>query len=108
MDSFPANQGPVEHSFIRIKQGLDPTRSYIIFEHDLKHRGKSIFDPSHRIYAYLKKKKMGWQQVIDMDLAMEYLVIQVPAGKEDAVLGKILGFGFSEHIVFYIFKAEEV
>ncbi len=87
---------------------MDPTQSYIIFEHDLKHRGESIFDPSHRIYAFLKEKKMGWQQVVDMDLATEYLVVQVPAGKEDAVLGKILGFGFSEHIVFYIFKAEEV
>ncbi len=108
MDKFPSNSGPVKKNFVWIKQGLDPKASYVIFEHDLKHRGESIFDPGHRIYRFLKDKNLAWQQVVDMDLAMEYLVIQVRPGKEDKVLGGILGFGFPENIVFYIFKAEEV
>ncbi len=108
MDKFPSNSGPVKKNFVWIKQGLDPAASYVIFEHDLKHQGESIFDPGHRVYGFLKEKDLPWQQVVDMDLAMEYLVIQVLPGKEDKVLGGILGFGFSENIVFYIFKAEEV
>ena len=108
MDKLPSNPGPVKNNFVWIKQGLDPKASYVIFEHDLKHQGESIFDPRHRVYGFLKEKALPWQQVVDMDLAMEYLVIQVLPGKEDKVLGRILGFGFSKNIVFYIFKAEEV
>lgn len=91
-----------------IKQGLDPRASYVIFEHDLKFQGESIFDLSHGVYGYLEDQGFSWQQVVDMDLAMEYLVIRARPGNEEKVLGRILGYGFPENIVFYIFKAEEV
>ncbi|WDP90486.1 MAG: hypothetical protein HUN04_12605 [Desulfobacter sp.] len=104
----PGKQGPEKKNFLWIKQGLDPKSGYVIFEHDLKYRGQSIFDTGHRVYAFLKKKGLSWQQVVDMDLSMEYLVIRVPPGEEDRTLGRILGYGFPEHMVYYIFKAEEV
>ena len=99
---------PVKQNFPGIKQGLDPKAGYIIFEHDLKFQGESIFNLSHSVYGYFNAQSYSWQQVVDMDLAMEYLVVRVPAGQEDKALGKILGYGFSQNIVFYIFKAKEV
>lgn len=104
----PGKDGPEKKNFPWIKQGLDPKAGYVIFEHDLKYRDQSIFDSGHRIYAFLKKQELAWQQVIDMDLAIEYLVIRVPPGDEDRALGRMMGYGFPEHMVYYIFKAEEV
>lgn len=95
-------------SFAGVKQGLDPKASYVIFEQDLKHQGQSMFHPSHGVYGFFKNENLAWQHVVDMDMAMEYLVIKVMPGKENIILGRILGYGFSKNIVFYIFKAEEV
>lgn len=108
MSRGPKGIAPEKNNFLGIKQGLDPGAGYIVFEHDLKFQGESIFNPSHAVYDYFTDQALTWQQVVDLDLAMEYLVVQVPAGKEDRVLGKLLGYGFSENIVFYIFKANEV
>ena len=99
---------PEQKDFLWIKKGLDPKESYVIFEHDLKYQGQSIFDPSNQVYAFLRKKNLSWRQVVDLDLSMEYLVIRVPPGQEDHILGRVLGYGYSENMVFYIFKAEEV
>ncbi len=97
-----------KESFSRIKQALDPSASYIIIENDLKQQGGSLFDPAHIAYTYLAKEKFTWQQVIDMDLSREYLVIRIPSGNEDQVLGRIMGYGFPENTICYIFKAKEV
>lgn len=100
--------GPEKRDFLWIKQGLDPGASYVIFEHDLKFQGESLFDPSHGAYGFFESQGLSWQQVIDLDLSMEYLVVRVTPGDEDKVLGRVLGYGFPENIVFYIFKAEGV
>lgn len=99
---------PERQNFFWIKQTLDPSASYIIFENDLKQKGGSIFDPAHIAYTYLSKEKFVWQQVIDMDLSREYLVIRMVPGNEDKVLGKIMGYGFPENTIYYIYKAKEV
>lgn len=98
--------GPGQKDFFWIKQGLDPKASYVIFEHDLNDRGESMTDPGQGVYAFLAAEGLSWEQVIDMDAAREYLVIRVNPGDEDRVLGRVLGF--SETLVFYIFKAKEV
>jgi hypothetical protein len=101
-------QEPRKENFLRIKQSLDPWSSYIIFENDLKQEGGSIFDPTHIAYAYLAREKIVWQQIIDMDKSHEYLVICINPGKEDQVLGRIMGYGFPENTIYYIYKAKEV
>ena len=100
--------GAEKGDFLRIKQGLDPKASYIIFEHHVRFRNDSIFNPSNPAYGFLETQGLSWRQVADPDLSMEYLVIRVPPGDEEKILGRILGYGFPETIVFYIFKAEEV
>ncbi len=106
----PGSKNPVPEKgdFPWIKRGLDPKASYVVFEHGLKFQGESIFDSTHGVYAFLEQEGLSWQHVVDMDLSVEYLVIRVSPGREDQILGKVLGSGFSENIVFYIFKAEEV
>ena len=99
---------PRKENFSWIKQSLDPGSSYIIFENDLKQQGGSIFDSDHIAYAYLAREKIVWQQIIDMDLSREYLVIRTVPGKEDQVLGRIMGYGFPENTIYYIYKAKEV
>jgi hypothetical protein len=99
---------PKKESFLWIKQTLDPSASYIIFENDLEQKGGSIFDPTHIAYAYLEREKFAWQQIIDMDLSREYLVIRIIPGKEEKVLGRIMGYGFPENTIYYIYKAKEV
>lgn len=99
---------PIKESFLWIKQTLDPSASYIIFENDLKQQGGSIFDPTHIAYAYLEREKIVWQQIIDMDKSREYLVIRLVPGKEEKVLGRIMGYGFPENTIYYIYKAKEV
>jgi hypothetical protein len=99
---------PRKENFKWIKQSLDPGASYIIFENDLKQQGGSIFDSDHIAYAYLAREKIVWQQIIDMDKSREYLVIRTAPGKEDQVLGRIMGYGFPENTIYYIYKAKEV
>jgi hypothetical protein len=100
--------GPKKESFLWIKQTLDPLTSYIIFENDLKQKKGSIFDPDLRAYSYLTKENYTWQQVIDTDLSREYLVIPVLSGSEDKVLARVMGYGFPENTICYIYNAKEV
>ena len=100
--------GPEKGDFLRIKQDLDPGASYVIFEQDLASRQDHILDPSHAVYGFLKDQGVTWQQVEDPGRSMAYLVVRVVPGNEEKVLGRLLGYGFPEDIVFYIFKAEEV
>ena len=102
-----SHSGPKKKNFLWIKQNLDSSLSYIIFENDIKKQGESIFDPDHMAYAFLKGEKHTWQQVIDMDLSREYLVIQIQPGNEDEVLGRLMGYGFPRDTVYYLYKAEE-
>jgi hypothetical protein len=99
---------PAKETFSWIKQTLDPSASYIVFENDLKQQGGSIFDPAHIAYTYLEREKFVWQQVIDMDKSREYLVIRMMPGNEEKVLGRIMGYGFPENTIYYIYKAKEV
>lgn len=100
--------GPEKGDFLRIKQALDPGASYVIFEQDLSSREDPILDRSHAVYGFLRDQGLPWQQVEDSDLSMAYLVVRVAPGDEDKVLGKLLGYGLPDNIVFYIFKAKEV
>jgi hypothetical protein len=99
---------PAKENFSWIKQTLDPSASYIVFENDLKQQGGSIFDLTHIAYTYLEREKFVWQQIIDMDKSLEYLVIRMMPGNEEKVLGRIMGYGFPENTIYYIYKAKEV
>ena len=102
---------PEKGSFSSIKHNLDPRASYIVFENDLEKQGvsggASIFDPAQIGYAYLSRENYVWQQVIDMDHSREYLVIRIRSGDEDQILARVMGCGFSDNIICYIFKAKE-
>ncbi|WP_153307469.1 hypothetical protein [Desulfospira joergensenii] len=89
-----------------IKKGLDPGVSYIVFENETARPHGSALAP--RIYEFLEQEKIGWQQVIDMDLSREYLVVKVRPGREDRILGKIMGCGIPEKTIYTVYKAEEV
>jgi hypothetical protein len=92
-----SNNTTINGDFSGIKKSLDSSKSYIIFENNLK-KGKNPF-------KYLQKENYPWQQVIDRDMLKQYLVIQVAPGNEDEVLGKVIGYGLAEDTVYYIFKA---
>ena len=94
-------------SFGWIKENLDPLRSYIIFENDLNQQADSIFSESLIAYQYLKRKNYIWEKVYDTDRSREYLVIQIEPGNEDKILGRIMGYGFAENIVSYLYKAKK-
>ena len=98
--------GPEKQSLDWIKKSLDPKASYLIFENEVDRSGASCLPRG--FYEFLEKEQISWQQVIDMDLSREYLVVKVRPGKEDRVLGKIMGYGIPEKTIYYVYKAEEV
>ncbi len=108
MADIRPGSGPEKGDFLQIKQELDPKVSYIIFEQDESFGADPLLDSSQPVYTFLEDQGMHWQQVEDPGLSMAYLVVRVPSGQEEKVLGKLLGYGLPEHIVFYIFKAKEV
>jgi hypothetical protein len=91
-----------------IKKTLDPGASYIIFENDLTLGGESIFDPSHMAYDYFEANAFTWKKVVDETLQREYLVVCIGTGKEDEVLGQVMGYSFPRETVYYLYKATEV
>jgi hypothetical protein len=108
MADIRPGSGHEKGNFLQIKQDLDPGSSYIVFEQDIDSRQDHIFNPSQAVYGFLKNQGMSWQQVEDFDLSMAYLIVRVLPGHEEKVLGRLLGCGLPENIVFYIFKAKEV
>ncbi len=94
-------------SFAGIKNTLDASSSYIVFENDLIKASKSIFSDDIPIGSYLEKEGYSWQKVLDTNLSREYLVIQFKPGNEDEILGKVMGYGLPEDTVYYLFKAKE-
>lgn len=101
------HKSPICGSFMGIKKTLDPEASYIIFENDLTLGEESIFDPSHMAYAYFKTHAFTWKKVKDETLQREYLVVCIGTGKEDEVLGQVMGYGFPRETVYYLYKAKE-
>ena len=94
-----------EKNFDWIKKNLDPAKSYIVFENNLKKETDSIFSNKNLVYKYLRKEKFVWEQILDKRLRREYLVIQIEPGNEDAMLGKLFEYKFSKDIVYYLYKA---
>lgn len=97
----------IRKSFGWIKENLDPSRSYIIFENDLNKQTDSIFSDSLIVYQYLKKENYAWKKVNDSKYSKEYLVIQIDLENEDETLGKVMGYGFPKDTVYYLYKAEK-
>ncbi|SLM28470.1 hypothetical protein MTBBW1_1380017 [Desulfamplus magnetovallimortis] len=99
---------PEKKSFLWIKQNLDPEWSYIVFENSLKRRENSlkssIFDSDCIFYASLAREEYGWLKVFDEERECEFLVIRIPPGNEEKVLGRVLGYGFPEETVYYLYK----
>jgi len=100
-----SNKAIKKDSFSGIKKNLDASKSYIIFENDLKKEKNSIFPEEIIAYKFLRKEKYLWEQVFDEEISREYLVIQIARGNEDETLGKVLGYGFPKDTVYYLFKA---
>ncbi len=105
MNNFSDN-GPLEKNFLWIKQNLDPAKSYIIFENDLKNTNTSIFGSSRITFTCLKKE-YNLCRVIDKNLLREYLVVSVEPGNEERILGRIMGSGFPKGMVYYLYKADK-
>jgi len=101
-----SNHKTIQKSFTWVKKNLDPAMSYIIFENDLKKENHSIFSECLVAYHYLKKGNYTWQKVYDSKYCKEYLVIQIDPGTEDRTLGKVMGYGFPQDTVYYLYKAE--
>lgn len=97
----------IHKSFGWIKENLDPEWSYIIFENDLNKQADSIFLESDPAYRFLRKVGSALKKVYDMKMAKEYLVIKIEPGNEDKELGKIMGYGFLENTVSYLYKADK-
>jgi hypothetical protein len=102
-----SHNGIIHGSFIWIKQTLEPGASYIIFENDLTQGDGSIFEPSHMAYAHFSANAYTWKKVLDDKLEREYLVVCIGTGKEDEVLGQVMGYGFPKDTVYYLYKAKE-
>ncbi len=107
MDLDFSNPEVIRNGFAWIKQNLDPSRSYLIFENNVTPLGHTLFSESLRVYQNLKKEGYVWKKVYDPDLAREYLVIAIESGSEDRTFGKIMGYGFPENTVSYLYKAQQ-
>ena len=105
MNNF-SDTGPLEKDFTWIKQNLDPAKSYIIFENNLKNTSKSIFTSSY-ITCTCPEKEYESYHVIDRDLLREYLVVCVEPGSEERILGRIMGAGFPKGVIYYLYKADK-
>jgi hypothetical protein len=90
-----------------IKAQLKPEGSYIVFEHAAKADVPSIFAKESRVYTYLAQAQYPWQQVRNKALEREYLVIRIPPGNEEEILGKVLSAGLPKETVYYLYKAGE-
>jgi hypothetical protein len=97
----------IHKSFGWIKENLDPEWSYIIFENDLNKHADSIFLETDPAYRSLRKAGAALKKVYDMEMAREYLVIKIEPGNEDKELGEIMGYGFLENTVSYLYKADK-
>lgn len=104
---MPSNKNIKKGSFSSIKRNLDSSKSYIIFENDLKKETYSIFSNDIIAYKYLKNENCSFQQVIDTDISREYLVIQIDPGSEDKFFSKVMGYGFPKNTIYYLFKANK-
>lgn len=93
----------VEQPFSDVKKRLDASRSYLIFENDLKRSGDSILSEDHRIYRQLAKHRLDWERIKDAD--GEYVIVQTTPGKEDQMLGRIMAGGIPKEIICYVYKA---
>ena len=102
-----SNNNIQKSNFSKVKKNLDSSKSYIIFENDLKKEKKSIFSDDIMVYTYLQKEKYPNRKIIDTELSREYLVIQVDPGNEDEILGRLMGYGFPRDMVYYLYKAKE-
>ncbi|MCK5096722.1 MAG: hypothetical protein KAR45_01390 [Desulfobacteraceae bacterium] len=94
-----------KQNFEWIKKNLDPAKSYIVFENNLRKKNDSIFSDKNLVFKYLRQEDFFWEQVFDKDLVREYLVIQIDPGNEDEMLGKLIGYEFSKETVYYLYKA---
>lgn len=101
-----SRSGPEKQSLDWIRKSLDPGASYIVFENEAARPGESALSPG--ILEFLDREQIIWQQVVDMDLSREYLVVKVCPGREDRMLGKIMGCGIPEQTIYYVYKAEEI
>lgn len=104
---MPSNKNIKKGSFSSIKKNLDSSKSYIIFENDLKKEKHSLFSDDIIAYRYLEKENCSFKQIIDRDLSREYLVIQIDPGNEDEFFSKVMGYGFPKNTIYYLFKANK-
>ena len=103
------NQKPVKDilikKFLDVKKTLDASKSYLIFENDLKRTSDSILSESLPVYQYLDKHQFHWQKIFDKQLDREYLIVQTEPGKEDNILGRLISCQLPKDMVYYVYKA---
>lgn len=91
--------------FPDVKKRLDVSKSYLIFENDIKQSGESILDDTLEINRYLADRHPDWQKVYDKQMNREYLIIQIEPGNEDDILGRLMTYQLPKKMVYYVYKA---
>ncbi len=95
----------IEMRFSDVKQSLDASQSYLVFENDRHKSDDSLLSDDQAIYQYLAEHGYAGKRIYDADLNREYLVVQVGPGNEDIILGRLLAGPLPRKMVYYVYKA---
>lgn len=95
----------IEMRFSDMKQSLDASQSYLVFENDRHKSNDSLLSDDQAIYPYLAAHGYVSKRIYDDGLNREYLVVRVEPGKEDILLGKLLAGPLPKEMVYYLYKA---
>jgi hypothetical protein len=94
---------PEPFTFERIKQGLDPAYSYMVFERLDEERAESAFN---EVLAALSHLDFGFyeRQVLrDEGRGRSFLIVKFGPGRIDNIMQEFLNIGLPEDITFYAY-----
>lgn len=91
--------------FSDLKKELDPSKSYLIFENDVKKMGNSILSGDLPVYEYLERHQFIWQKIEDSQIKREYLIVQTEPGNEDDTLGRLMVYQMPREVTYFVYKA---
>jgi hypothetical protein len=98
-----ANRKHNSFTFEKIKQGLDPAHSYMIFEKVIEDAAESAFK---EVFQALSRMDFGFyeRQVLrDEARGRLLLIVKFGPGRIDSIMQEFLNIGLPEDITFYAY-----
>jgi hypothetical protein len=89
--------------FSEIKKGLNPLRSYVIFERPAGSGDEESLMEVITSFGDLKTAILSWKTYRDEEEKMVMLVVELGPDDKDRVLQALLGFDLPEEVSFYAY-----